>query len=189
MAANRFRTLTTRREDMSLTIPASSHNGTPRKISSVAAEYLHPIWTPNGDAIVVSRGSGATTPGAWNGWNTTAGWAAVRIPLSDATVPVVVADLAGVESRRTYFGPQGRLHFQHQDGSSAARSLLYYPFPSDSALRLVLHVRSVAPNGGTVRNHVTLPASFGGGSEPVLSPGGMDSVSGRALRLRCSHAE
>lgn len=154
------------------TILASSGGNAPRKITTVAAEYLYPIWTPNGDAIVVSRGSGANTPGAWNGWNTTDGWAALRIPLSDTAAPVVVADLTGVESRRAYFGPQGRLYFQHQERSSGARGLLYYPFPSDSALSLVLQVRSVPPTGGPTRNHLTFPASFGSGSEPMLSPGG-----------------
>ena len=151
--------------------PATS-NSTPRKITATATEYLYPIWTPNGDAIVVSHGPGAKTPGAWNGWNTTDGWSALRIPLLGTTPPSVVADLAGVESRRTYFGPEGRLYYQHQSRSNIARGLLYYPFPSDSALNLVLHVRSVPPNGGESRDHVTFPASFLSGSEPVLSPGG-----------------
>ena len=149
---------------------AATANATPRKITTDGGEYLHPIWTPNGDAVVVSRGPGATGAGAGNGWNTTVGWSALRIQLSGTTPPTVLADLSGVESRRMYFGPEGRLYYQHQHRSNVARGLLYYPFPSDSALSLVLHVRSVPPNGGSARDHVTFPATFGSGSEPALSP-------------------
>ncbi|MGH7695753.1 MAG: amidohydrolase family protein [Gemmatimonadaceae bacterium] len=151
---------------------AAEANATPRQITTDGREYLHPVWTPNGDAVVVSRGPDAAGIGGGNRWNTTMGWSALRIQLSGPTAPTVVADLTGVESRRTYFGADGRLYYQHQDRSNTARALLYYPFPSDSALSLVVRVRSVPPNGGMSRDHVTFPASFGGGSEPVLSPGG-----------------
>ncbi len=151
---------------------AATARATPRRITTDGSEYLHPVWTPNGDAVVVSRGPGAAGTGAGNGWNTTMGWSALRIQLAGTPPATVVADLAGVESRRVYFGPEGRLYSQHQHRSNAARSLLYYPFPSDSALRLVLHVRSVPPNGGSARDHVTFPATYGSGSEPMLSPNG-----------------
>ena len=153
------------------TVAAAAH-ATPRRITTDGSAYLHPVWTPTGDAVVVSRGPGPTGPGAGNRWFLTVGWSALRIPLSDTSPPTVVADLVGVESRRTYFGPEERLYYQHQHRSNAARGLLYYPFPSDSALSLVLHVRSVPPNGGAARDHVTFPATFGSGSEPMLSPNG-----------------
>lgn len=151
---------------------AATSNSQPNKLTTEATEYMHPVWTPNADAIIVSRGPGTTGVGRGNGWNATDGWSAVRIPLNGATAPTVVADLKGVETRHTYFGPEGRLYFQQQDRSNAARGLLYYPFPSDSALSLVLRVRSVPPNGGATQDHVTLPATFGAGTEPLLSPDG-----------------
>ncbi|HEV8366159.1 MAG TPA: amidohydrolase family protein [Gemmatimonadaceae bacterium] len=152
---------------------SAAPGGAPRKVSTFATEYFFPTWAPNGDAIVVSRGPLGNRPGAAaNRWNTANGWTAVRLRLSGDTTPDEIADLTGVQTRRTYFGPGGRLYYQHQDRATAARGLLYYPFPADSALSLVLHVRSVPPNGGTPRDHVTFPASFASGSEPVLSPGG-----------------
>lgn len=150
---------------------AATANAQPHKLTTDATEYLHPVWTPNGDAIVVSRGPGASGTGRGNGWNTTQGWSAVRIPVSGGNASVVTS-LVGSESRRTYFGPQQQLFFQYQDRAASARGLLYYPFPSDSALSLVLRVRSVPPNGGPTRGHVTFPATFGSGSEPMLSPNG-----------------
>lgn len=43
------------------TVPADG--GAPTRLTEVAGEYLHPVWTPAGDGIVVARGSGATARG------------------------------------------------------------------------------------------------------------------------------
>ncbi len=173
---------------------------TPRRLTSDGAEYLHPVWSPRGDAIVVTRGPGPRADGSWHGWSAADGWTAVKIPLTGGS-QTRLTTLSG--PRRTYFGSDGRLYFQHQDRAGAARSLLYYPFPTDDALGLTINVRSVGANGGQAIDHLRAPAAAGAGSEPVLSPTGkwvafqagrfihvapigQPSASGGALRISTS---
>ena len=137
----------------------------PRRVSSAPGEYLHPIWTPDETALVVSR---SPRSGDADGWSRREGWLAQRLPLSGGEA----TDLAVINAPvPTYFSSDGRLHFQYQDRTDRTSSLLYYPFPAESSLALAIRVRAVGPDGRTT-DRVTFPARTRLGSEPVLSPGG-----------------
>ena len=48
-----------------LTVPAAG--GTPTRLTETSSEYIHPVWTPDGSAIVVARGTGAPARGrSWS---------------------------------------------------------------------------------------------------------------------------
>ncbi len=142
-----------------------------RRLGLDPAEYLYPHYSRDGGSIVVSKGPGPSPNGTdWNGWNRAVGWTAVRVPVAGGGGVLTLASLSGAV--RTYDGPGGRVYFQYQDHADRAPSLLYYPFPSDSALALTIRVRSVGPEGGAATDHAVFPAARDKGAQPVLSPGG-----------------
>ena len=58
----------------------SADGGTPRKLTERSSEYIHPVWTPEGDAILVARGSGATARG--RSWSANLWYELVLVPAS-----------------------------------------------------------------------------------------------------------
>lgn len=140
-----------------------------RKVSTGSDEYLHPVWTPDASGLIVSRaprGSAGARRGS--GWSRREGWVAERLPLGAG----VAAEIAVINAPvPTSFGRNGRLRFQYQDRTDRTSALLYYPFPTDSALALTVRVRSVG-DGGEAKDHVVFPARWRRGNEPVLSPAG-----------------
>jgi Tol biopolymer transport system component len=123
--------------------------GDPTQLTTPAAEYVHPAWSPDGNELVVARGSGATERGrtiTHNPW-----WDIVRIPASGGA-PSLVARVAlpagtGPSSvaRRAIlspsYGPEGRIFFPEFARGQGLES------------RLV----SVNPDGTDRREHMTLP--------------------------------
>jgi len=145
----------------------SANGGAPRRITRDATEYLYPTWSPNGDAVIVSRGPGPRGDERWNGWNA-GGWTVVRVPITGGE-SATVAEIN--RALRTYFGPGGRLYYEHYDAAARPGQALAYPFPSPEAMRLMLSVRSSPDAGGATRDHVLFPLRLFP-SEPVLSPNG-----------------
>lgn len=148
---------------------APAGGGTPRRVTRTAGEYLHPAWSPDGAAIVAGRAPETPAGTGRTGWDRREGWTAVRIPAGGGPEVAIATINAPVP---LYFGAGGRVYFQYQDRTDRTRGLLYYPFPTDSALALTIRVRSVALAGGATTDHVEFPARWQFGNEPVLSPGG-----------------
>jgi Tol biopolymer transport system component len=146
----------------------SADGGVPTRLSTEAGEYIHPAWSPDGRYLVVTKGPGPTAE-QWNGWDRLEGWSAVRFtPSGGPALTLTVFD--GI--RETYFGPDGRIYFQHQEDPRATASL-YRPFPEEDALRgTTVLVRSVDINGSDPRDHLRFPPRGGKGNRPVLSPDG-----------------
>src|SRR5439155_12844713 len=130
----------------------SAAGGNPVCLTTEPGEYYRPTWTPDGAAVVATRGPGPS-PAVWNGWNRQGGWTAVRIPATGG--PVQAIDSVG-QQRGVYFGPEGRLFFEFQENPTAAAQL-YQPFPPETALRQVIRVRSVRSGGGDPRDHLRFP--------------------------------
>ncbi len=148
-------------------VPADG--GAPRRLTRDAGEYIHPIWSLDGDVVVVAKGPGPQGSEGWNGWNTTGDWSAVRIPAMGGA-SATIATMGTM--RKTYIGPEGRIYFQSQ-GDAATTGGLYRPFPSDETLRQsTVFVRSVELGGGDLRDHLVFPPRMGQGNQPVLSPDG-----------------
>lgn len=147
---------------------APVNNGPPRRVTTTGAEYLYPVWSPDGSVLVSGRGP-EPRPGGPSGWDRREGWTAVRIPATGGPATTIATINAPVP---VAFGEDGRVYFQYQDRTDRANSLLYFPFPTDSALALTIRIRSVPLSGGTPTDHVEFPARRGLGNEPVLSPDG-----------------
>jgi len=146
----------------------SASGGTPQRLTDEAGEYIYPVWTPDGESLVVTKGPGANE-GQWNGWNAYGGWEAQRIPASGGEGSTIATFAM---ARRTSFGPDDRVYYQTQENAAAAGGL-YLPFPSEEALRLsTVLVRSVDLNGGDPRDHLVFPPITAPGNRPVISPDG-----------------
>src|SRR3712207_3943141 len=73
-----------------------------------------------------------------------------------------------------YYGPGGRIYFEHQDNLKSADGL-YSPYPDEQALGALVSIRSVAPSGGDERIHAVFPARrppFAASNMPLVSPDG-----------------
>ncbi|HEX9893600.1 MAG TPA: amidohydrolase family protein, partial [Gemmatimonadales bacterium] len=140
-----------------------SRQGTPRQVTREPGEYLHPIWSPDGGTLFVNRAPEG------NGWSRREGWNVVSIPVAGGSATQLAVTNGPVP---VYVGLDSRVYFQYQDRTDRTTGLLYYPFPTDSALALTIKVRSVAPTGGPPTEHVEFPARWRAGNEPMLSPGG-----------------
>ncbi len=141
--------------------------GAPRHLTDEAGEYLFPTWSPDGSSIIVTKGPGPGSNAGWNGWDQSAGWTAVKVPVVGGP-PTNVASLGTL--RPTYFGPEGRVYFSHVPDPRAQTRLLR-PYPDEEALRQFQHVRSVRQDGSNARDHVKLPPRLQE-NDPVLSPDG-----------------
>ncbi|MCY4400636.1 MAG: amidohydrolase family protein [Gemmatimonadetes bacterium] len=135
--------------------------GTPRQLTTSPSEYAHPVWTPDGSEIVVTRGSGAaararsaTQNPYWELWRVSAeGGSEEKIMTIPAGGP---GGLLGNRRQitRASFGPGGRIHFpagHETDGGRGATALM-----------------SVRMDGSDPRVHATIPF----GDEFVVSPDG-----------------
>ena len=108
------------------TVPADG--GAPTRLTEVPGEYLHPVWTPAGDGIVVARGSGATARG--RSWSQNLWYDLVRIPASGGEATVLTRTLRPYNGGRPLmprrqivapsFGPEGRLFFPEQTSRERA---------------------------------------------------------------------
>ncbi|MFT5435027.1 MAG: hypothetical protein ACI9OJ_005743, partial [Myxococcota bacterium] len=138
----------------------TSAGGAPQRVSSEAGEYIHPVWTPDGASIVVSRGAGATQRFrtlTWNPW-----YDLVRFPASGGAADFVVKERTGDDG--TGAGGSRRQIMR----VSMALGRIFYPesYPSEGPPRLAL--ASVLPDGGDHRVHATFPYA----DEIAVSPSG-----------------
>jgi Tol biopolymer transport system component len=140
--------------------------GTVQRLTTVAAEYVHPVWSPDGREIVVSRGAGATFRGQgmmFNPW-----YDLVRVPAVGGPATVITkvtrpseSDIYGGARRsiiQASFGPEGRLYYveeRQSPGQGAAR-------------RAAMVLSSVTLDGKDKRRHLRLPFA----DEAVPSPDG-----------------
>ncbi|MEZ4417033.1 MAG: amidohydrolase family protein [Gemmatimonadota bacterium] len=149
--------------------PATGHvwkirtdgRGRPEQVSTEPAEYIHPVWSEDGTALIVARGGGATQRG--RGWAWTPWHELVRIPAAGGAATFVAREATGPEgeahqdSRRQIVRAsvaQGRIHYPEVDESEGARG------------RTALV--SVRPDGSDKRTHATFPYA----DEVVMSPDG-----------------
>ncbi|HEX9580374.1 MAG TPA: amidohydrolase family protein [Gemmatimonadales bacterium] len=138
-----------------------STGGEPQRLTSQAAEYVHPAWSADGTDLVLARGAGATEHGrtlTHNPW-----WDIVRVPAAGGAPTVVARAALPVEAgpnnvaRRAIlapsFGPEGRVFFPDLQRSGRTNRTV---------------VVSVKPDGSDRREHLSLPSA----DEAVPSPDG-----------------
>lgn len=135
--------------------------GQATRLTAVAAEYVHPQWSPDGKEIVLVRGSGATRAGrtlSGNPWFDVMRISANGGPLTSvAKVMLQPGSSPNSMARRSIlqpsWGPDGRIFFPDQKriGTSTQQVLV-----------------SVKPDGSDRREHLALQTS----DEMVASPNG-----------------
>jgi Tol biopolymer transport system component len=137
---------------------AATPSSQPKRLTSEAAEYQNPVWTPDGSGIVVVRSSGATLRGEMLTENSWYGLCLVPAGGGPAKPLVTVASPGGRIPHRRFivspsFGPGGRL---------------YYPEIAGEGRASHTELRSVNLQGGDRQVHAT----FAFADEAVLSPDG-----------------
>jgi Tol biopolymer transport system component len=137
------------------------------RLTNVAAEYVHPVWSPDGKEVIAVRGSGATFRGQammFNPW-----YDLVRVPETGGAATNIIRVARASEgdiysfARRSIvqpaFGPEGRLYYLEErqpPGTGAARG------------RPVMYFNSVRLDGTDRRSHLRFPFA----DEAVPSPDG-----------------
>jgi Tol biopolymer transport system component len=138
---------------------APAAGGAGVRLTTTAAEYLHPAWRSDGGELVLVRGAGATFRGRTltaNPW-----WDVVRIAAAGGE-PQLVARVAAQPAQgpssvarrailQPAYGPDGRI---------------VYPARADSGSTMILY--SHRPDGTDRRAHISLPNA----DEMVPSPDG-----------------
>ena len=146
-----------------LTVPAGG--GVPTRLTGTPSEYIHPVWTPDGSAIVAARGVGA--PARGRSWSQNLRYDLVSVPAEGGEATVITSTLRPFNAGRPLmprrqivapsFGPEGRLFFPEQ--SSRER---------DGREQDVTRLVSVKPDGSDRRVHLTFPFA----DEAAPSPDG-----------------
>jgi Tol biopolymer transport system component/imidazolonepropionase-like amidohydrolase len=103
-------------------VPAEG--GAPQKLTVQSADYIHPVWSPDGTGIVVARGSGAAQRG--RSWSNNLWYDLVRVPASGGEANLIVKTKRPFNEGRPLmprrqivapsFGPEGRLFYPEQSG-------------------------------------------------------------------------
>ncbi len=143
-------------------IPAEG--GEPVQLTARPGEYLHTVWSPDGSAIVATRGSGATSRGRTVANNLYYDF--VRVPAEGGAAESIIRvarPYAGgrpLMPRRPVpqasFGPDGRLFYPEALG------------PNDAGEPARTEIASVRTDGSGRRVHFTLPDA----DEAAVSPDG-----------------
>ncbi len=139
-------------------VPAEG--GLPQQLTTSPSEYAHPVWSPDGAEIVVTRGSGAASRARSATQNPY--WELWRVPADGSgeerimTLPRGVEGLLGNRRQivRASIGPDRRIYFP----------TLHAPDGGETVTALM----SVRRDGSDRRIHATIPF----GDEFVVSPGG-----------------
>ncbi len=120
--------------------------GEPTQLTQEAGEYLQPVWTPDGERIVLTRGSGASFRGRT--WASNPWYELVSISSTGEELRLITLVSPSIDSRRQIpaasIGPGGRIFFP--DRREAAEG-------GRERTELV----SVAPAGSDRRVHLTFP--------------------------------
>src|SRR5207247_3417557 len=90
---------------------ASLSGGTPQRLTAEAGEYLDPVWSPGGQSILVTRGTGASSRGQTLAANLE--FQLVRVPAAGGAAELVRSPVppTGLSP-----GPGGRIFFVVQHG-------------------------------------------------------------------------
>lgn len=133
--------------------------GEPIKLTTEAAEYINPVWSPDGKTIVAARSSGATFRGqmlAENNWYDLVAIDAGSTAGAARTIVTVNPPNGRLSHRRASvkpsFGPDGRVFYPEIFGEGPLRTEL----------------RSVKLDGSDRRTHATVPEA----DEVAVSPDG-----------------
>jgi Tol biopolymer transport system component len=130
----------------------------PTQLTTVAGEYLNPVWSPDGGTVVFVAGSGASARGQMLAENPFYELRAVPASGGPSRLISVVNPPSGRLSHRRHivqpsFGPGGRV---------------VYPEMIQVNGEWRTEVRSIAIDGTDRRTHATIPAA----DEAALSPDG-----------------
>ena len=144
-------------------VPAGG--GAPIRLTETPSEYIHPVWTPDGSAIVAARGTGA--PARGRSWSQNLRYDLVRVPADGGEATLIARTLRPFNAGRPLmprrqivapsFGPEGRLFFPEQTS-----------WERDGRSQDVTRLVSVAPDGSDRRVHLTFPHA----DEAAPSPDG-----------------
>jgi Tol biopolymer transport system component len=150
--------------------PGGRTGGAVMRLTTEAAEYIHPAWSPDGQSVIVARGSGATMHGRTIMHNVA--WDIVRVPVTGGATTVVAtagrptgASPSGNARRqimRPSYGPDGRIFYPEERRATGGGGGEGGGGGGFTALV------SVRPDGTDERVHVTLPYA----DEIVPSPDG-----------------
>jgi len=119
--------------------PGAGGPGAPIRLTTTPGEYLHPVWSPDGETVVTVRGAGASARGepmAVNLW-----YALVRLPAGGGggdVTEIVRVRPNGLYVVRPSFGPDGRV---------------FYTEPGRADQGSVTDLKSVPLEGGDARTH------------------------------------
>jgi dipeptidyl aminopeptidase/acylaminoacyl peptidase len=128
-------------------VPAAG--GPPTRVTTEAAEYYYPVFSPDGQTLVAARGSGASLRGRM--LIETQWYDLVQVPVAGGPARALVrvrpsgyelSAVPGTAAIRPWFGVGGRIFYSETDRA-----------PDRS---LVTVLRSIAPNGGDRRDHLFL---------------------------------
>lgn len=137
--------------------------GEPTRLSSEAGEYVHPAWSPDGNEIVVSRGSGETMRGrglAWGGY-----WDLVRLSSNGGAISLVTRLPASAAGASPGFNG---VRMQIVRATWLADGRIWFPHVLQTGFRLSTSLVSLRPDGSDRRVHAT----FAWADEVAPSPDG-----------------
>ena len=152
----------------------SATGGTPQRLTKDAADFVDPVWSPDGRSVIVARGAGATAAGRTltaNPYYDLVRVAATPPAGGDTGIAVVTvgrpaeASLGGENRRqqlRPSFGPEDRLFYPEERAAPAGQGAAGGRGNGGTALV------SVKPDGSDKTVHLTLPYA----DEIVPSPDG-----------------
>jgi Tol biopolymer transport system component len=144
----------------------ASTGGAPQRLSRDPGDYANPVWAPDGQSVVVSRGEGATARQGTmthNAHFTLVRFSANAPAAGDSGVHVVTIPGSGVARRqlaRAAFGPEGRVFYPEQRTPAQA--------VGGGAGQRGTSMMSVTAQGDDKQEHVSFPNA----EEIVPSPGG-----------------
>jgi Tol biopolymer transport system component len=151
----------TDREGLTHVWKAPATGGAPQRVSSEPGEYYFPSFSPDGQSVVATRGSGGSRRGRM--LLETTWYDLVLLPSAGGTARVITRinptgyefnPIPAAAAVRPWFGPGGRIFYSETDRAPTRA--------------LVTFLRSVLPDGSDRRDHLMLAH----GNEIAPSPDG-----------------
>jgi hypothetical protein len=174
-------------------VPAAG--GSPQRLTRDAGDYVNPVWSPDGQSIIVVRGEGATARQGTmthNGYFDLVRIAANPAAAGDTGTLVVTIPGRGAARRqlaRPAFGPDGRVFYPEQRSAQAAAG-------GGAGQRGGTSMMSVTINGTDKQEHLSFPnaeeivpsptgewAAFQEGDNIYVSAMAWGGIGGDALRV------
>jgi len=152
----------------------AASGGAPQRLTKDAADYVDPVWSPDGRSVIVARGEGATAAGRTitaNAYYDLVRIAANPVAGGDSGEVIVTvgrppdASMSGEARRqllRPSFGPEGRLFYPEERAAPAGQTGAAARNANGTALV------SVRADGSDKTVHLVLPSA----DEIVPSPDG-----------------